>query len=60
MRDEIDFLSADKHESFLQGDGVIWVCIARHAQSTQSKKFAKSLQYLKENMKDEVDFLACR
>ena len=33
----------------------VWVCVIRHAQSTQNK-FAISLQYLKENMKDEVDF----
>ena len=33
-----------------------WVCVARHAQSIQNK-FSISLQYLKENMKDEVDFL---
>ena len=32
-------------------------CIARHAQSTQNNKFAISLQYLRENVKDEVDFL---
>ena len=30
-----------------------WVCIARHAQSTQKI----SLQYLKENVKGEIDFL---
>ena len=35
----------------------LWVCIARHAQSTQNNKFAISLRYLKENVKDEVDFL---
>ena len=33
------------------------VCVARHAQSTQNNKFAISLQYLKENVKVEVDFL---
>ena len=27
------------------------------AQSTQTSKFTISLQYLKENVKDEVDFL---
>ena len=37
----------------------LWMCITRHAQSTQNK-FAISLQYLKENLKDEVDFFACR
>ena len=35
----------------------IWVGEARHAQRTQNNKFAISLQYLKENVKDEVDFL---
>ena len=32
------------------------VCVARHAQSTQNNTFTISLQYLKENVKDEVDF----
>ena len=35
-----------------------WVCVARHAQSTQNKKFTISLQYLKEGMKDEVNFFS--
>ena len=34
-----------------------WVCVARYAQSTQSNKFAIFFQYLKENVKDKVDFL---
>ena len=34
----------------------LWVCVARHVQSTQNNKFAISLQYLKENLKDEVNF----
>ena len=34
-----------------------WVCITRNAQSTQNSKFAISLQYLKENRKNEVDLL---
>ena len=34
----------------------LWVCIARHVQSSQNNKFVVSLQYLKENMKDEVEF----
>ena len=33
-----------------------WVCIARHTQSTQNNKFATSLQYLKENVKDKLNF----
>ena len=35
----------------------LWVCVARHAQSTQSNKFVISVQYLKENVNDEVDSL---
>ena len=35
----------------------IWVCVARHAQRTQNNEFVISSQYLKWNMKDEVDFL---
>ena len=35
----------------------LWVCIARKAQSTQNNKFTISLQYLNENVKDEVNFL---
>ena len=54
--DEVDFLPANKHESFLQIDSLAWV--ARHAQSTQNNRFAISLHYLKENVKDEVDFLS--
>ena len=35
----------------------LWVKVARQAQSTKNNQFTKSLQYLKESMKDEVDFL---
>ena len=35
----------------------LWVCVARHTQSTQNSKFAISSQYLRENVKNEVDFL---
>ena len=34
-----------------------WVYAAFHSQSTQNSKFAMSLQYLKENVKNEIDFL---
>ena len=36
----------------------LYVCVARHAQSTQNNNFKISLQYIEESMKDEVDF--CR
>ena len=64
VRDEVDFLHADKHESFLQVDfntldiTVSWKImlslltgIIKHSQSTQSNKFAISLQYLKNIIK---------
>ena len=34
-----------------------WVCLCRHTKITQNNKLAISLQYLKENEKDEVDLL---
>ena len=33
------------------------MCVARHAQITQNKKFAISLQYLKKEVNDKVDLL---
>ena len=33
------------------------MCVARHAQITQNKKFAISLPYLKKEVNDGVDFL---
>ena len=50
-RDELDFLHADKHQSFqllgnqrcLQGDTIITLLgMIKHSQSTQSNKFAIS------------------
>ena len=33
------------------------MCVARHAQITQNNKFAISLQYLKKEVSDKVEFL---
>ena len=33
------------------------MCVAGHAQITQNNKFAISLQHLKKELSDEVDFL---
>ena len=33
------------------------MCTSRHAQSTKHNKFTRSLQYLKEKVKNEADFL---
>ena len=53
---EFDFLLADK-QVFYKLIVSLWVYIVKYVQSTQNNKFVISLQYLKENMKDEFDFL---
>ena len=53
----INFLHADKHESVLQIDSMILTGMVKDSQSSQNSKFAMSLQYLKKEVKDEVDFL---
>ena len=35
---------------------LLWMCIVRHAQSIQNSSVTISLQYFKENIKDEVSF----
>ena len=54
MSDEVDFLYAVKHESLLQTDSME---IVKNFQSSQHSKFTMSLQYLKKEVKTEVDFL---
>ena len=51
------FLHAGKHEILLKTDAVILMRIVNHSQSFQNSKFTMSLQYLKKEVKDEVDFL---
>ena len=71
VKDEVDFLHADKHQSFLQVDfntlgikvsyKVILSCLIgliKYSQSTQSNKFAISLKYLKKEVRDGV--FTCR
>ena len=68
--DEVDFLHADKHQSFLPVDfnTLLIKCsykvilsllmgMIKHSQSTQSNKFVISLQYLKKEVTDGVHFL---
>ena len=70
VRDEVDFLHADKHQSFLQVDfntlGIkvsykvilsLLMGMIKHSQSTQSNKFAISLQYLKKKLR--MEFIFC-
>ena len=70
VRDEVDFLHADKHQSFLQVDfntlGIkdpykvilsLLLGMIKDSQSTQSNKLAISLQYLKKQVRKGVHFL---
>ena len=57
MSDEVDFLHADKRESFLQIDTMILMGMIKFSQRSQNSKFAMSLPYLKKEVRDEVDFL---
>ena len=52
VSDKVDYLHADKHESFLQIDTIIF-----DGDGQAFPKFPKSLQYLKKEVSDEVDFL---
>ena len=69
VRDKVDFLHADKHQSFLQVDfntlGIkvsykviisLLMGMIKHSQSTERNKFAISLQYLKK-IRNEIYFL---
>ena len=67
--DEVDFLHADKHQSFLQVDfntlgkvshkviQSLLVGMINHSQIAQSNKFAISLQYLKKEVRNGIHFL---
>ena len=55
--DEVDSRHADNHESLLPIDTTILMGMVKHSQSSQNSKFAMSLQYLKKEVRDEVNFL---
>ena len=70
VRDEVDFLHGDKHQSFLQvyfntlGIKVSYNLILslrmgmiKHSPSTQINKFVIFLQYIKKEVRDGVHFL---
>ena len=70
VRDEVDFLHVDRDQSFLHVDfnnlGIkvsykvilsLLMGMIKHSQSTQSNKFAISLQYLKKEVRNGVRFL---
>ena len=70
VKDEVDFLHVDKHQSFLKvyfdtlGIKVLYMVdiipslmgMVKHSQITQSNKFAISLQYLKKQVRNEGHF----
>ena len=70
VRDELDFLYAGKHQSFLQVDFSTLVIkvsykvilslligMIKHSQRTQSNKFVIFLQYLTKEVRNGVHFL---
>ena len=44
LSNEVDFLHADKYESFLQNDNMILMGMVKHSQGSQNSKFTISLQ----------------
>ena len=56
VSDEVDFLPADQHESFLQINTMISDGDDQALPKFPNSKFAISLQYLKKEVRDEVDF----
>ena len=50
-------MHAGKHENLLQIDTMILMEMLKHFQSSQNSKFTMSVQYLKKEVRDKVDFL---
>ena len=57
MGDEVVFLPPHNTKVFYKIAVPFWVLVARQAQSIKNNQFTISLQNLKENMKDEVEYL---
>ena len=70
VRDEVEFLHADKHQNFLQVYFTTLVVkvsyslvlsllmdMIKYSQNTQINKFAISLQYLKKEVREGVHFM---
>ena len=56
MKDDFDFLLAE-YERFLQINTMVLIGKVKHSQISQKSMFAMSLQYLKQEVIDEVAFL---
>ena len=59
VKDEVDFLQISI-KGFFKLILSFSVYVARHVQITKNSKIAISLQCLKKEASDEVDFFACR
>ena len=58
MRDEVNFFCLQISTKVFNKLVVsFWVWVASYAHSTQNNMFARFLQYLKKEVKNEVDFL---
>ena len=53
----MDYLHTGRHENSLQTYAMILLGMVKHFQSSQNSKFAMCLQYLKKEVRYEVDFL---
>ena len=60
MKDEVIFLPEDKRQVFPQTDTIVLGACGQTCLITQNNKFAISLQCLKKEASDEVDFFPCR
>ena len=54
---KVHFWNADKHQSFLQVDSITFSVHSKAYRKYPKNKLAISFQYLKENVRDEVDVL---
>ena len=54
---EVDFLHAEKHETFLQIKTMIIIGIFKHSQNFQNSTFVMYLQYFRKEFRSEVKFL---
>ena len=60
MKNEVDFLPADKRQRFLQSDSIVLDMCGQACPSVPQKKFAIFLQFLKIEVSHKVDFFTCR
>ena len=60
MKNEVDFLPADKRQRFLQSDTIVLDMCGQACPSVPPIKFAIFLQFLKIEVSDKADFFTCR